>query len=204
MSQEEMHARGHERLDQQLRFSAEIDRMTAIARRTLLIDKSRRENDAEHSWHIAVMALLFSEYATEKVDIGRAVQMCLVHDLVEIDAGDTFAYDAAGHADKAERERAAADRLFALLPADQGGEIRKLWEEFDAMETADARYAACMDRLQPFYHNLLTDGHTWVEGGTCRAQVEARMQVIRDFLPEVYRWVSAGMDRAVAAGWLKA
>lgn len=204
MSQEEMHARGHERLDQQLRFSAEIDRMTAIARRTLLIDKSRRENDAEHSWHIAVMALLFSEYATEKVDIGRAVQMCLVHDLVEIDAGDTFAYDAAGHADKAERERAAADRLFALLPADQGGEIRKLWEEFDAMETADARYAACMDRLQPFYHNLLTDGHTWVEGGTCRAQVEARMQVIRDFLPEVYRWVSTGMDRAVAAGWLKA
>lgn len=203
MSKEDFHSSGDERLDRQLLFSAQIDQMTAIARRTLLIDKSRRENDAEHSWHIAVMAMLFSEYAAEKVDIGRAVQMCVVHDLVEIYAGDTFAYDAAGNADKEEREKAAADRLFAELPPDQGGMIRALWEEFDAMETPDARYAACMDRLQPFYHNLLTDGHTWVESGTSRARVEERMAVIRDFMPAVYRWVSAGMDRAIAAGWLK-
>ena len=135
------------RLDQQLRFTAEIDKMTSILRRTMLIDGSRRENDAEHSWHIAVMALIFEEYATEPVNINRAVKMCVVHDLIEIYAGDTFAYDAAGNADKAEREAAAADKLFAQLPKEQGEEIRLLWEEFDAMQTPDAKYAACMDRL---------------------------------------------------------
>ena len=135
----------NERINRQLLFSAEIDRMTAIARRTMLIDKRRRENDAEHSWHIAVMAMLFGEYAAEPVDLGRAVQMCVVHDLVEIIAGDTFAYDLEGNADKEEREKAAADQLFAELPEDQGQMIRSLWEEFDAMETADARYAACME-----------------------------------------------------------
>ena len=166
------------RLDQQLRFTAEIDKMTSILRRTMLIDGSRRENDAEHSWHIAVMALIFEEYATQNVDVSRAVKMCVVHDLIEIYAGDTFAYDAAGNADKAEREAAAAEKLFAQLPKEQGAEIRLLWEEFDAMQTPDAKYAACMDRLQPFLHNTLTSGHTWVEGGTVRASVEKRMAVI--------------------------
>ena len=194
---------GNERLDRQLLFTAEIDKLTAVARRTLLIDRSRRENDAEHSWHIAVMAMLFSEYAPEPVDLGRVVQMCVMHDLVEIYAGDTFAYDAAGNAGKAERGKSAADRLFSQLPEDQGALLRALWEEFDAMETADAKYAACMDRLQPFLHNLLTDGHTWVEGGTNRAAVEKRMAVLKEFLPEVYRWMEAGMDRSIEQGWLK-
>lgn len=192
----------NERINRQLLFSAEIDRMTAIARRTMLIDKRRRENDAEHSWHIAVMAMLFGEYAAEPVDLGRAVQMCVVHDLVEIIAGDTFAYDLEGNADKEEREKAAADQLFAELPEDQGQMIRSLWEEFDAMETADARYAACMDRLQPFLHNTLTDGHTWAEGGTDRAAVEKRMAVVKEFLPEVYEWVSDNIEEAVRKGWL--
>ena len=192
----------NERINRQLLFSAEIDRMTAIARRTMLIDKRRRENDAEHSWHIAVMAMLFGEYAAEPVDLGRAVQMCVVHDLVEIIAGDTFAYDLEGNADKEEREQAAADQLFAELPEDQGQMIRSLWEEFDAMETADARYAACMDRLQPFLHNTLTDGHTWAEGGTDRAAVEKRMAVVKEFLPEVYEWVSDNIEEAVRKGWL--
>ena len=192
----------NERINRQLLFSAEIDRMTAIARRTMLIDKRRRENDAEHSWHIAVMAMLFGEYAAEPVDLGRAVQMCVVHDLVEIIAGDTFAYDLEGNADKEEREKAAADQLFAELPEDQGQMIRSLWEEFDAMETADARYAACMDRLQPFLHNTLTDGHTWAEGGTDRAAVEKRMAVVKEFLPEVYEWVSDNIEEAVRQGWL--
>ena len=125
------------RLDQQLRFTAEIDKMTSILRRTILVDGSRRENDAEHSWHIAVMALIFEEYAAEPVDISRAVKMCVVHDLIEIYAGDTFAYDAAGNADKAEREAAAADKLFAQLPSELGAEIRSLWEEFDAMLMQD-------------------------------------------------------------------
>ena len=132
------------RLDQQLRFTAEIDKMTSILRRTMLVDGSRRENDAEHSWHIAVMALIFEEYAVEPVNVSRAVKMCVVHDLIEIYAGDTFAYDVAGNADKAEREAAAADKLFAQLPAEQGTEIRSLWEEFGAMQTPDATYAACI------------------------------------------------------------
>lgn len=190
------------RLDQQLRFTAEIDKMTSILRRTMLIDGSRRENDAEHSWHIAVMALIFEEYAAEPVNVSRAVKMCVVHDLIEIYAGDTFAYDAAGNADKAEREAAAADKLFAQLPSEQGAEIRSLWEEFDAMQTPDAKYAACMDRLQPFLHNTLTDGHTWVESGTARQSVEKRMAIIRDFMPEVYKWVEKNLDNAVAKKWL--
>ena len=192
------------RLDQQLRFTAEIDKMTSVLRRTMLIDGSRRENDAEHSWHIAVMALIFNEYASEIVDVSRAVKMCVVHDLIEIYAGDTFAYDVAGNQDKAEREAAAADKLFAQLPAEQGTEIRSLWEEFDAMQTADAKYAACMDRLQPFLHNTLTAGHTWDESGTCRASVEKRMAIIKDFMPEVYKWVEKNLDNAVEKGWLKA
>ena len=110
---------GNNRLDQQLLFTAEIDKMTDVLRQTLLINKSRRENDAEHSWHIAVMAMLFSEYTIEPVDVGRAVQMCVVHDIVEIEAGDTFAYDAQGNIGKAAREKEAADKLFERLPVDQ-------------------------------------------------------------------------------------
>ncbi len=192
------------RLDQQLLFTAEIDKMTSILRRTMLIDGSRRENDAEHSWHIAVMALIFEEYVAEPVNISRAVKMCVVHDRIEIYAGDTFAYDAAGNADKAELEAAAADKLFTQLPKEQGDEIRSLWEEFDAMQTADAKYAACMDRLQPFLHNTLTGGHTWVESGTARSSVEKRMAIIKDFMPEVYKWVEKNLDNAVTQGWLKA
>lgn len=194
---------GNSRLDQQLLFSAEIDKMTQVARRTMLLDKSRRENDAEHSWHIAVMALLFSEYAAEPVDISHAVSLCIVHDLVEIIAGDTFAYDEAANLDKAEREKAAADQLFSHLPEDQGRMVRDLWEEFDAMQTSEAKYAACIDRLQPFFHNTLTDGHTWVEGETNRAAVEKRMAVIKDFMPRIYRWMENSMDHAVQKGWLK-
>ena len=192
----------NDRLNDQLLFTAKIDEMTSVLRRTLLIDRSRRENDAEHSWHIAAMAMLFSEYAIEPVNVSRAVQMCVVHDIVEIDAGDTFAYDVQGNADKAEREKEAADKLFAKLPPDQGEMIRSLWEEFDAMETPDAKYAACMDRLQPFLHNTLTDGHTWNEGQVARESVEKRMAVIKEFMPEVYKWVTANIDNGVQKGWL--
>ncbi|MBO4389315.1 MAG: HD domain-containing protein [Lachnospiraceae bacterium] len=197
-------ASGNDRLDRQLKFSAEIDKMTGIFRRTLLVDGSRRENDAEHSWHIAMMAMLFEEYAVEKVDVNRAVQMCVVHDLVEIYAGDTFAYNVKANEDKAEREQAAADQLFGQLPEEQGTMIRELWEEFDAMETNDAKYAACLDRLQPFLHNTLTGGHTWVESGTKRPAVEKRMAILKEFMPEVYQWISANLDRAEENHWLSA
>ena len=193
---------GNNRLDQQLLFTAEIDKMTDVLRQTLLINKSRRENDAEHSWHIAVMAMLFSEYTIEPVDVGRAVQMCVVHDIVEIEAGDTFAYDAQGNIGKAAREKEAADKLFERLPADQGKMIRGLWEEFDAMETADAKYAACMDRLQPFLHNTLTDGHTWGNGKVARKSVEERTTIIKEFMPEVYHWIITNINRAIEKGWM--
>lgn len=194
---------GNERLDKQLRFSAEIDKMTAVYRRTLLISGERRENDAEHSWHIAVMALLFKEYCVEEPDVERAIRMLVVHDLIEIYAGDTFAYDEKGNESKAQRELEAAGRLFSQLPEEQGEEIRMLWQEFDEAKSTDAKYAACLDRLQPFLHNTLTEGHTWKEGGTRRAQVEKRMEIIRDFMPEVYDWIESNLDRAMEKGWLK-
>ena len=194
---------GNIRLDQQLKFSAEIDKMTQVYRRTLLISGVRRENDAEHSWHIAVMALLFKEYCIEEPDVERAIKMLVVHDLIEIYAGDTFAYDVKGNQDKAEREALAADKLYSQLPEEQGAELRALWEEFDAMETVDAKYAACMDRLQPLLHNTLTEGHTWRDGGAVRAQVEERSRIIKEFMPEVYNWIKKNIDRGVANGWLK-
>ena len=204
MGIEDFISSGIDRLDMQLMFTAEIDKMTSVLRRTMLLDKSRRENDAEHSWHIAVMALLFEEYASEPVDIGHAIKMCVVHDLIEIYAGDTFAYDVEGNKSKAEREAKAADRLFALLPEEQGAYIRALWEEFDGMETTDSKYAACLDRIQPFFHNTLTEGHTWVESGTTdRAAVEKRMSIVKEFMPKVYPWVEKNIDNAVAKGWLK-
>ena len=204
MGMENFISSGMDRLDKQLTFTAEIDKMTSILRRTMLIDKSRRENDAEHSWHIAVMAMLFEEYATAPVDIGKVVRMCVVHDLIEIYAGDTFAYDVEGNKSKAEREEKAADRLFALLPEEQGAYIRALWEEFDRMETADSKYAACLDRIQPFFHNTLTEGHTWVESGTTdRAAVEKRMSIVKEFMPKVYQWVEKNIENAIAKGWLK-
>ena len=195
---------GNMRLDQQLKFTAEIDQITSVYRRTLLISGERRENDAEHSWHIAVMALLFKEYCVEEPNVERAIKMCVVHDLIEIYAGDTFAYDPQGNESKAGREKAAADRLFAQLPPEQGAEIRALWEEFDAAETTDAKYAACLDRIQPFLHNTLTEGHTWRNGGAVRSQVENRMAIVRDFMPEVYTWISRNLDRGVAMGWIEA
>lgn len=195
-------ASGIGRFDAQMRFIAEIDKMTGILRQTLLIDGSRRENDAEHSWHLAVMAQLLAEYAKDAPDIARAVRMVTVHDLIEIYAGDTYAYDAEGAKSKAERESKAADRLFGILPSDQGAEIRALWEEFDRRETADARYAACLDSLQPFFHNTLTLGHSWLDHGTRRSQVEARQAIIRDNMPSLWPWVVRNLDEAVRKGWL--
>lgn len=189
-----------DKLNSLLLFTAEIDKMTAIARRTLLVDGSRRENDAEHSWHIAVMALYFKDYAIEQPNIERVVKMLVVHDLVEIYAGDTFAYDEKGNEDKAQREKAAADKLYSILPKEYGDELRALWEEFDAMETVDAKYGACMDRIQPFLHNTLTEGHTWKDATL--SQVKDRMAIVKEFMPKVYEWMELNMQRGVEQNWL--
>ena len=204
MFPDSLFASGNKRLDSQLRFSAEIDKMTSVLRRTLLLDRSRCENDAEHSWHIAVMALLFEEYAIEKVNTLHAVEMLLVHDLVEIYAGDTFAYDREGNKSKAERENSAAEKLFSMLPEEQKERIKSLWLEFDAAETADAKYANCLDKLQPFFHNMLTEGYTWrnAETPVTREQVEKRMECIKHFMPQLYDWVRESIAGAVERQWL--
>ena len=192
------------RLEQQMRFLVEVDKMKSVYRRTILIDKTRRESDAEHSWHFALMAMLLEEYADpEKVDCARVIRMALVHDLIEIYAGDTFAYDVQGNQDKRQRETEAADKLFALLPEDQAAEIRALWEEFDAMETPDAQYAAAIDRLQPFLNNYLTQGHTWGLGGVKSAQVYERMDPIRVALPEVWPFVDKMIQESIEKGYLE-
>ena len=193
---------GVTRLYQQLSFILEIDKLKTILRQTLLTDSSRRENSAEHSWHLAIMALLLSEYAAEAVDVTRTMKMLLVHDLVEIDAGDTFAYDAVGNVSKSEREQRCADRLFGLLPEEQGREIRALWDEFEAFQTPESKYANALDRLQPLLHNSRTEGGTWRIHSVAHAQVYRRMEPVRTALPEIWPEVTRIIEDATARGWI--
>ncbi|WRS28478.1 HD domain-containing protein [Oscillospiraceae bacterium MB08-C2-2] len=190
-----------ERFEKQLHFLIEVDQMKNVLRQTLLADGSRRENDAEHSWHFALTAMLLYEYAQDsRVDLSRVIKMALIHDLIEIYAGDTFAFDIQGNQDKEARERVAADRLFALLPPDQGQEIRSLWEEFDAMETPDSQYAAAIDRLQPFVNNSVTGGHTWKKNKITAAQVYQRMDMVRISAPRLWPFVEETIHREIEAG----
>ncbi|HVJ06412.1 MAG TPA: HD domain-containing protein [Candidatus Saccharimonadales bacterium] len=190
-------------LSQQLAFILEIDKLKSILRQTPITGPERRqENDAEHSWHIAVMASLLVEYAPAPIDVSRVTRMLLIHDIVEIDAGDTFAYDAAGYSDKEERERLAADRLFGLLPAAQSAELRALWDEFEAFDTSESRYANALDRLQPLLLNSRTGGGSWRNHHVTRDQVLIRMEPIRTGLPELWTTVLAIVDDASERGWL--
>ena len=161
-----------ERLVQQIEFILEIDKLKQIIRRSYLISGERRENTAEHSWHLAMLALILAEHANEPVDLLRVLKMVLVHDIVEIDAGDTFVFDTVGIQDKAVREQEAADRLFGLLPGDQASELRQLWEEFEARETAEAHFANAVDRLIPLLLNYQSGGRTWQENGVTSDRIE--------------------------------
>lgn len=163
-----------DRLSQQFDFIREIDKEKFIGRQTYLTDGIRKENDAEHAWHAALMVLLLSEYANEPIDVLKTITMLLLHDVVEIDAGDTYAYDTAGQATAREREERAADRIYGLLPDDQREKLRALWEEFEARETPEARFARTMDNLQPLVLNDATDGKSWVEHGVHLSQVLRR------------------------------
>jgi putative hydrolase of HD superfamily len=192
------------RLAGQVAFVAELDRLKSVLRQTWLLDSSRQETDAEHSWHIAMMALVLAEYAAEPVDIAKVIRMLLVHDLVEIDAGDTFIYDAAGNAAKAARELAAADRIFALLPPDQAAPLRALWDEFEARDTAEARFAVAIDRFQPLLHNYLTEGKAWRQHGVTADKVRALNARIGDGAPALWEHARGLIDDAVAKGWLAA
>jgi len=187
-------------LARRLRFVLEADRLKSVLRRTRLLDGSRRENSAEHSWHLALMAVLLADTAAAEVDLPRVLSMLLVHDVVEIDADDTFAYDAAANVGKEEREQLAADRLFGLLPDGDAREMRGLWEEFESGETADARFAVALDRLQPLLLNANSGGGTWREHAVTRAQVLRRMEPIRHGAPALWSFVVRTVDEACAAG----
>lgn len=162
------------RLEQQMNFIMEIDKIKNIIRQNYLSDGSRREDDADHSWHLAIMCALLSEYANEEIDVMKTMVMVLIHDLVEIDAGDTYAYDAVGNVSKKERELAAADRIFHLLPPDQEAWIRSLWEEFEEGVTAEAKFANTLDHLQPMLLNAESNGKSWKEHGVTYTQVMKR------------------------------
>ena len=193
----------NKRLEQQIRFIREVDKLKTIERQTLITDASRQENDAEHSWHLALMALVLGEYAKDDgIDLLRVIRMVLVHDLVEIDAGDTYCYDRAGYADKAERETAAAERIFNLLPMDQAREFRALWDEFEAGISAEARFANALDRLQPLMHNVFTDGRMWKKHGIRKSQVVERNQKIDAGAPDLWTFASDLIDGAVDQGQL--
>jgi putative hydrolase of HD superfamily len=194
-----------ERLEQQIAFVRELDKLKRVQRQTWLTDKSRKENAAEHSWHIAVMVLVLSEYAPlDDLDIGRVMQMLLIHDIVEIDAGDTFCYDQAAVARQADKEDEAAARLFGLLPSDQAARFRGLWEEFEDHRTPEARLAHSLDRLQPILNNFHTDGKSWRANGITRRQVRDRNRIVAEGAPRLWGYIEDLLQRAVDRGFLKA
>ncbi len=189
-----------QRLERQLEFILEIDRLKTILRRTQLTDGSRQENSAEHSWHLAMMAMMLSEHANAEVNLARVIKMLLVHDIVEIDAGDTFCYDTEANLDKAEREERAAERIFGLLPADQSAQLRSLWDEFEARQTMDARFANAMDRIQPVLQNLATGGHSWHVHGVPMSQVLERNSPIGEGSTTLWEVISQRIEEAFERG----
>ncbi|HEX6373655.1 MAG TPA: HD domain-containing protein [Longimicrobium sp.] len=190
------------RLDRQLRFLLEIDRLKGILRQTRVLQAARQENSAEHSWHLALCAAVLAEHAPAGTDLPRVMRMVLVHDVVEIDAGDAFCYDPAANEGKEEREQRAAERIFGLLPRDQAAELHALWREFEAGETADARFAVALDRLQPLLLNFAHQGGSWRANAITHDRVLLRMAPIRDGAPQVWPFVIRLLDEAVARGYL--
>ena len=192
-----------QRLQQQIEFMLEIDKLKHILRRTILTDRSREENSAEHSWHIAIAVFLFSEYAQDQnIDWYRVIKILLVHDLVEIDAGDTYCYDHQSRKDQAQREQKAAERIFKILPLDQSISFRELWDEFENRETPESKYANALDRFQPFLQNYATKGQIWQKNNITRRQVKDRMQPMFDGTPLLWNLVELLIDDAVQKKYL--
>ncbi len=193
-----------ERLKKQVEFILEIDKEKNIFRQTHLSGHGRNENDAEHAWHMAIMAWLLREYADEPVDITRVMLMCLIHDVVEIDAGDTYAYDEESKKTQAEREQKAKERIYALLPEDQGTILAALFDEFEAGQTADARFARAMDNFQPLLLNDSNDGSDWREHGVTATQVYVRQKGTKAGSKRLYRATEEILQKHIAAGNLPA
>lgn len=191
-----------DRLTQQLAFLVEADRLKTILRRTSLVGEERKENTAEHSWHFALMALTLAEHAVEPIDLTRVLKIALIHDLVEIDAGDSFVYDTAAMEDKAEREQAAAERIFGLLPPDQAAEYRALWDEFEEQETPEAKFAAAVDRVCGMMPNYKNQGGSWKEHAVTARQVTQRNEPIGKGAPAVWEVTQGWIAEAVEKGWI--
>ena len=191
------------RFAEQIGFLLEMDKMKNVYRRTRVLHEDRSENDAEHAWHLAMLAIVLQEYANEPVDLAKVLTTVLIHDVVEIDAGDTYAYDAAGNATKAEREQKAADRLYGLLPPEQGAYLRQLWEEFEAQSTPEARFANALDRVQPLMLNYSKHGESWLSHGTRREQVEGRIRPVYDGSAQLGDFAMKLIRRAADEGLLK-
>jgi putative hydrolase of HD superfamily len=192
-----------ERLEKQIRFILEVDKLKEIFRQTSCIQSRRAENDAEHSWHLCLVTLVLAEYAAApRLDVLRVLKMVILHDLVEIDAGDTFAYDAAAMAGQHEREAVAADRIFGLLPADQKTEFRALWDEFEEKATPEAKFAAAVDRFQPVLLNCSTEGSAWRRHGVTQDRVLKRNAPIAEGSPAIWEAARQWIQNAVDAGHL--
>ena len=192
------------RLKRQLEFIIEIDKLKHILRQSVLIEDRRNENDAEHSWHLTVMAMVLKEHSVDQdVDLLKAMKMTIIHDLVEIYAGDTFCYDDEGNGDKLEREIESARKLFSILPEDQEAEFWSLWEEFEERNTKEAKFAACLDRMQPLLLNSRTEGHTWKRPEVNRDKVLERNMILKDNAPALWQEVVEIVDRAVDRGQLR-
>lgn len=192
-----------DRLIAQLDFLLELDKLKAILRKTRPKDFTRYENSAEHSWHVALMAMLLAEYAEPQVDVNRVVKMLLLHDIVEIDADDTFLYDEAAAVAKAGKEERAAERIFGLLPEAQKAEFIALWREYEDRETAEGRFAYAMDRLLPMLQNLANQGASWLENGVRFEQVIRKNLPINEAAPALWQYVRPRLEAAHTAGWLK-
>jgi len=192
-----------ERLTRQIEFVMEIDKLKTVYRRSYLAsDISRRENSAEHSWQVATTAMILAEHCQAEIDLLHVLKMLIIHDIVEIDAGDTGIYDSIGALDKEDREKGAAERIFSLLPSNQTEEIRELWAEFEERITPEAKFARALDRLMPLLHNYYTQGKRWLEDGIVYEQVLAVNQIIRDSSPELWQFVLAMIDECVLKGYL--
>ena len=192
-----------ERFERQVRFILELDKEKNILRRTHLSGYGRRENDAEHAWHLAAMTWLLSEYANEKFDVAKTMLMVLLHDVVEIDAGDSYAYDPAAQKTAHERELAAAERLYHILPEDQGTYLENLWKEFEEGETPEARFAHVMDNFQPMLLNNSNEGDDWRKNGVARSQVEKRNTHTSEGSEQIWEYMKAIIDQNVKRGSLK-
>jgi len=191
------------RLQRQIEFIVEIDKLKQVMRQTIITDKSRQENSAEHSWHTAFMAIILLEYAENpQIDVLRVVKMLLIHDLVEIDAGDTFCYDRHAREDQHERELQAATRIFNMLPKDQARQLQSLWEEFERGRTLNARFANALDRLQPLINNYYTHGKAWQKHEVKKHQVVDRNCMIEDGAPKLWRYALKLIEDAVMQGFL--